>query len=118
MPLPWVRLDTSMPDNPKILHLIDGHKEGRAAAFVWLCSLAYSGKHGTDGFITKSALGRINGTPAHAKLLVAADLWKDERVGWTIHGWADFQESNEETQKRSQKAKLAAYARWGKEVPE
>ncbi len=87
MPLPWVRLDTSMPDNPKILHLVDGHKEGRAAAFVWVCSLTYAGKHGTDGFITRSALARINGRPIYARLLCEAGLWKDEGVGWSINGW-------------------------------
>lgn len=119
MPLPWVRLDTSMPDNPKILHLIDSHKEGRAAAFVWACSLAYSGKHGTDGFITKSALGRINGLAIHARLLVEHGFWNDQAgVGWAINGWAEFQESTEETQARSRRAQLAAFKRWGKEAPE
>jgi hypothetical protein len=114
MGLPWIRLDTAMPDNPKILHLIDGHKDGLAAAFVWVCSLTYAGKHGTDGFITKSALARCNGKPIHARLLVEQHLWKDEHgVGWTINGWADVQESNEETQKRSERARNAALVRWG-----
>src|SRR5262249_28516972 len=119
MPLPWVRLDTAMPDNPKIIDLVDGNKDGRAAAFVWVCSLAYSGKHGTDGFIPKGALARINGRPADARLLVQVGLWKDELgVGWSIPGWAEFQESNEETQKRSERARNAAFKRWGKEVPD
>lgn len=117
MPLPWVRLDTSMPDNPKILHLIDSHKEGAAAAFVWICSLAYCGKHGTDGFIIRSALSRINGKALHARLLVENGLWKDEGVGWTINGWAEFQESTAESQARSEKARLAAFKRWGKDIP-
>jgi len=52
MPLPWIRLDTSMPDNPKILRMIDSHGvRGLAAGFVWVCGLAFSGKHGTDGLI-------------------------------------------------------------------
>lgn len=115
MPLPWVRLDTAMPDHPKILALVDGHKDGRASAFVWVCSLAYAGKHGTDGFIPKGALARINGRAADARLLVEAGLWKDEGVGWTINGWDEYQESNEETKRRSEKARLAAMARWGKQ---
>ncbi len=112
MPLPWVRLDTAMPDHPKIIDLIDCHKEGRAAAFVWVCSIAYSGKHGTDGFIPKGALARCNGRPPHARLLCDVGLWKDEGVGWTIPGWAEYQESNAETQARSDKARRAAFARW------
>ena len=116
MALPWIRLDTAMPDNPKILHLIDGHRDGMAAAFVWVCSLTYAGKHGTDGFITRSALSRINGKPVHARLLVEHMLWKDEGVGWTINGWAEFQETNEETMKRTERARIAAFARWGKDA--
>lgn len=112
MPLPWVRLDTSMPDNPKVLRLIGSHREGATAAFVWLCSIAYAGKHGTDGFIERIALTRVNGKPIHARLLVEHQFWKDEGVGWSIHDYAEFQESTEETQKRSQRAREAALARW------
>lgn len=112
MPLPWVRLDTAMPDNPKVIALVDGDRGGRAAAFVWVCSLAYSGKHGTDGFIPKAALPRINGRPADARLLVEAGLWKDEGVGWSINGWDEFQESTAETVARSERARTAAMARW------
>lgn len=114
MALPWVRLDTAMPDNPKILTLADLGDRGLAAAFVWACSLAYSGKHGLDGFIPKSALSRINGKSSHARLLTEHGLWKDEGIGWSINGWDEFQESNEETQARSDKARRAALARWGK----
>jgi hypothetical protein len=116
MSLQWVRLETSMPDNPKILHLIESHREGMAAAFVWVCSLAYAGKHGTDGFITKSALGRINGKTVHARLLVDHVLWKDEGVGWTINGWTEYQPSNDETQARTERARRAAFARWHKDL--
>lgn len=117
MPLPWVRLDTAMPGNPKVLHLIDSHPQGRAAAFVWLCSIAYCGEQGTDGFISRSALGRVNGKALHARLLVEHGFWKDEGVGWTIHDYTDFQQSSEETQRRSERARAAAFKRWGKEMP-
>jgi hypothetical protein len=112
MPLPWIRLDTAMPDNPKVLALVDLGDRGMAAAFVWTCSLAYSGKHGLDGFIPKNALSRINGRAPHVKLLLEYGLWKDEGIGWSINGWEDFQESTEETQKRSDKARNAAMKRW------
>lgn len=114
MSLSWVRLDTAMPDNPKILALIDSHRDGRAAAFVWVCSLAYCGRHGTDGFIPKEALSRINGKAADAQRLVSAGLWKDEGIGWSISGWAEFQVSDQSTQARSARARAAAEARWGK----
>jgi hypothetical protein len=120
MGLPWVRLDTSMPGNPKILHLIESHKEGRAAAFVWLCSIAYAGQHLTDGFLTRSALGRVNGTALHARLLVQHGFWQDEAgVGWTINNFAEYQQANlTDAEERSRKARNAAFKRWGKEVPD
>lgn len=134
MPLPWVRLDTSMPDHPKILALIDAHGDaGLAAAFVWTCSLAYSGKHGTDGLITRSTLPRINGKAKHATMLVGVRLWDADPVGWRIHGWEEYQTalnfdevfgpqarsnggkarmSNLSPEERSELGRKAAAARW------
>lgn len=112
MPLPWVRLDTAMPDNPKILHLKDSHKEGLAALFVWVCSIAYCGKHGTDGFVTRSALDRINGKQIHARLLVEHGFWKDEGVGWTVHDYTAYQQSTDESAERTRRARNAALKRW------
>lgn len=115
MPLPWVRLDTSLPDNPKILALIDSHKDGRASAFVYLCSLTYSGKHGLDGFIPRECLSRsLHGKPDDARRLVTASLWRETPAGWEINGWDEFQESNGETKDRSARARAAAQARWAK----
>ena len=135
MPLPWVRLDTTMPDHPKIIDLCDRGDAGMAAAFVWVCSLAYAGKHGTDGFIAKGALSRLNGKPKHAQLLVAHALW-DELLpkGWQIHGWDEYQmvvinfdevfspqarsnggkarAANMTPEERSESARKAAQARW------
>lgn len=112
--LPWVRFDTSLPDNPKILELVE-IKDGRSAAFVYCCSLAYAGKHGTDGFIPKWALSRINGRPVDAVKLVAVRLWNEVDGGWEINGWAERQESTDETQARRERAQKAAAARWDKE---
>jgi hypothetical protein len=116
MPLPWIRLDTSMPDNPKVLLLLDA-REGHRAAFVWCCSLAYAGKHGTDGFIPRFALSRINGRPADASRLIEHGLWDAVDGGWHIHGWGEMQESTDETKKRSERARVAAHKRWEKKGP-
>jgi hypothetical protein len=90
--LPWVRLDTAMPDHPKIVELVDEHGDaGMAAAFVWTCSLAYSGKHGTDGQIRRGLLARLNGKAKHAALLVKVRLWDEADGGWMIHNWAEYQ---------------------------
>jgi hypothetical protein len=92
MPLPWVRLDTAMPDHPKVVELVDEHGDaGMAAAFVWVCSLAYAGKHGTDGAIRRGLLARLNGKAKHAALLVKVRLWDQVEGGWQIHNWAEYQ---------------------------
>ena len=110
MGLPWVRLDTQFPSNPKILYLIEDKKF--RAAFVWAASLAYSGAHGTDGFIPAAALVFIHGTKSDAAALVDVGLWTAVPGGWEINGWNEFQPSDAESQERKKKARAAAMARW------
>jgi hypothetical protein len=110
MPLPWVRLDTAFPSNPKILHLV-ADKQWRAIV-VYVGGLSYAGAHGTDGFIPSSALGFLHGSKRDAQILVETVLWIPCQGGWDINGWAEFQPSNEETQRRRERAKIAAEKRW------
>jgi len=112
--LPWVRLDSGMPENPKIGTVISrtgGHK----AAFMYLCALSYSGKHGTYGTIPKAALPFIHGTTKEAKMLVEAGLWTTTKTGWEIHDWDTYQPTEEYVNTRKEKARKAAKARWAKE---
>lgn len=96
--LPWIRFDTTMPDNPKILELCE-MREGHRAAFVYVCGLAYAGRHGTDGFIPSSALSRINGRKADADKLVQVGLWDAADKGWVVHAWDEYQQASETTEK-------------------
>jgi hypothetical protein len=111
LPLPWVRLDTAFPYNPKLLAMA-AEKDGHRAGLVYVCSLAYSGAHGTDGFIPKEALAFIHGRQADAGRLVRHGFWRTQPGGWLINGWTDFQESNAETQERRRRAQAAAQSRW------
>lgn len=118
MALPWVRLDTTFPSNPKVLYLMADEKY--RAGFVYLCSLSYSGAHGTDGFIPRMALAYVHGTEADAAALVDVGLWHQDRKGWLINDWGDYQPLSEATRdtlaaKRSG-AKKGNCIRWhGKE---
>jgi hypothetical protein len=114
MGLPWIRLDTSMPDNPKVLELL-AERDGRGVAFVWTCCLTYCGKHGTDGFIPKNAMPFVHGKTSDFARLVAVGLLNSVPGGWEVHGWAEFQESNEATQARRERAQRAAAVRWSKD---
>ena len=106
MGLPWVRLDTQFPSNPKVLQLIEGKKY--RAALAWLSSLAYSGAHGTDGYLPATCLPFIHATKADAADLVDIGFWHEVKGGgWEINGWLEFQQSNGETQDRRLKAERA-----------
>ena len=45
MGLPWIRLDTTIADHPKILELVED--KAFQAAFAAVMAMTYSGKHGT-----------------------------------------------------------------------
>ena len=108
--LKWIRLDTSMFENPKLLYLQDD-KQYRAIV-AYLQGMCYSGRHGLAGFIPKAALRVIGATPSDANRLVEEGLWRPAPGGWEINGWDEYQLSNEEATRRSEKAKKTAAARW------
>lgn len=112
MGLPWVRLDTQWPTNPKFLMLAED-KKWRAIC-VYMASLGYAGVHGTDGFIPAVALPMLHATKREAQDLVEVRLWNPVPGGWDINGWSEFQPTVEEAQARRDKAKRAAQARWAK----
>ena len=111
MSLPWVRLDTQMPSNPKLLAMLQ-RKDGHRAAFAWVCGLSYTGAHGLDGFLTKESLPFIHCRNVDAALLVHFGLWKTAPGGWQINGWDEKQQSSDETKQRRVRAQAAAQARW------
>jgi len=110
MGLPWVRLDTQFPQNPKILELTATGKW--RAAFVWCTSLAYAGAHGTDGYIPDTCLPFLHATKRDAAELVKCGLWTEDVGGWAINGWDEFQISDDAAKARSDKARKAALKRW------
>ena len=111
MGLPWVRLDTQFASNPKVLELTAA---GRwRSAFVYVSALAYAGAHGTDGYLSQSALPFLHATKREAKELVEAGLWHEDVGGWQINGWDEFQISDDAAKDRRDRARKAAMKRWG-----
>jgi hypothetical protein len=111
MGLPWVRLDTQFPQNPKVLALTAAGKW--RAAFVYVAGLAYAGQHGTDGYLADYCLPFIHARKADAVDLVKAELWHDDVGGWRINDYDEFQMSDDAAKARSDKARKAAQKRWG-----
>lgn len=116
MGLPWVRLDTQWPSNPKFLMLVED-KKWRSIC-LYMAALGYAGVHGTDGFIPSVALPMLHATKREASDLVDVALWVPAPGGWDINGWAEFQPSQEDAKKRRDKAKTAAQARWARKSNE
>lgn len=112
MTLQWVRLETSLPDHPKVLELISAKKH--KSVMVYVLGLAYCGRHELDGYVPKAALPFIHGTKSDADALCFVGLWTPTPNGYEINGWSDFQPTNEERNRAKQKAKAAAEIRWGK----
>ena len=112
MGLPWVRLDTQMPTNPKVLELVVAKRKD--TAFVYVCSLGYAGQHGTDGFIPQAALPFIHATRKDAVLLVRVGLWIPAPGGWLVNGWDEFQVSDEAARKRRERAQKGGIAKAAK----
>ena len=113
MGLPWIRLDTTLADHPKILELVED--KAFQSAFAAVMAMTYSGKHGTDGFISRSALPFIHARKADADRLVKVGLWHECKGGWLINGWDEFQLSDDAAKQRRERAQKAAAARWSKE---
>jgi hypothetical protein len=109
MGLPWVRLDTTFHHNPKIVRLVAEKRQ--SAAFAYVCSLAYAGAHGTDGYISESVLFLIHATKRDANDLVTAGLWVLSPGGWDINGWDEFQVSDEAARKRRERAQKGGIAK-------
>lgn len=112
MALPWVRMDTQWPQNPKFLMLIDD-KKFRAVTAYW-ASVAWSGAQGLDGFVPFYALASIHATRREAGELMDVSLWIERDGGWAINDWAEYQPSSAEHEQRSKKARLAAESRWSR----
>ena len=110
MALPWMRMDTQWPQNPKFLQLV-GDGKWRAIAAYW-AGLAWTGAQGEDGFVPYFVLPMIHAVRRNADELVAVALWHPYEGGWVINGYTEFQPTSEEHALRSKKARDAALVRW------
>ena len=106
----WIRLQTTMFENPKILNLKE-EKQWKAIV-AHLEAMCYSGRNALAGYIPATAIRLLHISQTDVKRLVAEGLWKPAPGGWEIHGWSEFQLADADAIARSEKAKKAAGARW------
>lgn len=104
----WVRLDDHFPDHPKVV------AAGPCAAWLYVCGIAYSNRHLTDGFIPVGVAHRLTdytnvaiftggneiagpmddvSCEWMAAILCNVGLWREVDGGYAIHDYLDFQPS-------------------------
>lgn len=109
----WVRYDCAISRNDKILALIE-HGEWRAIALYGF-ALGHCREQKTAGFVSRAALPMLHGRPRDAAALVRERLWEIDPGGWMVHDWSEHQETDDEIEARSRRARAAAAVRWGTE---
>ena len=119
--MPWVRVDDSYADHPKMLAV------GPLGQALWLAGLAYCNRNLTDGFIPYSAAGRLvswemlrkvhdagetvwtigiatgmHGEDVTSKMVIGflldAVLWEQCDGGYRVHDYGVYQPSKAEVE--------------------
>ncbi|MCA4754796.1 hypothetical protein H8Z60_19905 [Mycolicibacterium fortuitum] len=110
--LPWIRLQTTIFEHPKVL-ILKEDKQWKAIVAYLEC-MTYSGRHGLAGYVPKTAIRLLHITAGDVAKLVNEGLLAAAPGGWQINGWDEYQLADPESLARSEKAKKAAAARWGR----
>jgi hypothetical protein len=109
-PGPWVRLAQDFHGNYKILTLL--HDKQHQSVVVYVAALTWSAANLTDGLIPDYALAQVHGRRADADRLTSVGLWIPDPAGWRIHGWDQWQETNETRTQHSERMSRLALQRW------
>jgi len=103
----WIRVDENAPYHRKLL------SAGPAAAWLWVCGLAYCQRMKSDGFIPVEALPQL-GVGNYKKLvgfLVSARLWHKTDGGYTVHDYLDWNATKDEREDQARR-KQERQDRW------
>lgn len=96
--------------HPKVLALIAaGHHR---AVLAHVLAITWCGDNKTDGWVPEWALPTCQARRSEAAHLVAVGLWEQDTGGWWIHGWLDWQDTNENRQARTTQMAGLANIRW------
>ena len=115
----WLRIDDTVPEHRKML------AAGHAAAWMWVCGIAYCQRQLTDGFIPALAIPMLGVTGADrakklAHVLVKVGLFEAVDGGYCVHDYHDHNATKDEalarkeaiSLKRSEAGRRGARGRW------
>ena len=97
--MPWVKLDDSFYDNPKVIIV------GNEATGAYCRLLSYCGRHLTDGFIPADKFAEITKRPKVGETLIHNKLVEELDNGFWIPDYLDFNMESEKAQEERLKAK-------------
>lgn len=111
----WIKVDVLLPGHPKLAGL------SRSARWTLIELWCHSGSYHTDGWVNADVWKAI-GSKAERDAIVKARLAEPAPMGgYIMHDYTEHQRSKEEIEEasaaRSDKARKAAEARWGKQMP-
>lgn len=100
----WAKLDDAYPHHPKLL------EAGEAGLALDVCGICYVAKHETDGFIPEAALpllGPVKNPKRAAAALVKVGRWErdEERKGWIVHDYLDYNPAAQDRENERRKAR-------------
>lgn len=99
----WVKLDDSMPTNPKVL------AAGTDGFALDVAAIAYANRYETDGFIADHVLSAVfpplKNPRKVAARLVEVGRWVRSDGGWLIHGYHDYQPAKEDRERERAEAR-------------
>lgn len=123
----WFKVDDGFANSRPILAIPRRYRT--QAAGLWVLAGTWSAKELTDGFIPDYLLDELASTPAIAKWLVSAGLWRIVPGGYQLIGWEKYQFTKEQVlarrkaeaekkQRARDAARKAAEQRSNKDVPQ
>ena len=94
----WIKLDDTLPNNPKILPLSD------KAFRLYIEGLCYANQYLTDGFLAQAVVNRLDSGNAAQELLLAG-LWLEVDLGMQIHDYCEHQTSRKAVEEKREQVR-------------
>ena len=94
----WIKLDDSLPNNPKILPLSDG------AFRLYIEGLCYANQYLTDGYLANAVLIRLD-QGNNRDELVWAKLWIESEDGICINDYTEHQSSKADVEVKKEQVR-------------
>jgi hypothetical protein len=105
----FVFLASDFYRHPKVISL--AHEGHHRAILVAALAFTWCGDNKTDGWVPEYALHSIMARTSDTTHLVAVGLWEPDDGGWWIHSWGEWQDTNDDRARRTERMRSLANLR-------